>query len=139
MRSIRNNEIHGFPLTAQRQLLLGLMRDTGGHVDAKELYKRALSNGASVSLATVYRCLHLFKELGLVEEIWLGQTRCYYEIKQSAQHQHLVCRGCGKVIEFKSPLISTLTDKLQREKGFNITKAELHFEGYCQECQRKTH
>jgi Fur family ferric uptake transcriptional regulator len=138
MRSIRNKQIQGHPLTTQRRLLLSLMHDVGGHMDARELYQRALNNGATISLATVYRCLHLFKELGLVDEIWLGQTRCYYEIKQSTQHQHLVCRGCGKVIEFESPLISTLTDKLQREKGFNVTKAELHFEGYCQECQNKT-
>jgi Fur family ferric uptake transcriptional regulator len=138
MRSIRNKQIQGHPFTTQRRLLLSLMRHTGGHMDARELYQRALSNGASISLATVYRCLHLFKEIGLVDEIWLGQTRCYYEIKQSAQHQHLVCRSCGKVIEFESPLISKLTHKLQREKGFNVTRAELLFEGYCQQCQDKT-
>jgi Fur family ferric uptake transcriptional regulator len=137
MRSIRNNETQGHPLTSQRRLLLSLMRDTGGHMDAKELYQRALTNGASISLATVYRCLHLFKELGLVDEIWLGQTRCYYEIKKSARHQHLVCRSCGKVIEFESPLISKLAYKLQREKGFKVTKAELHLEGYCQQCRHK--
>ncbi len=137
MRSIRNYQTQGYPLTTQRRLLLNLMRNTGEHLDAKELYQRALKNGASISLATVYRCLHLFKELGLVDEIWLGQTRCYYEIKQSAQHQHLVCRSCGKVIEFKSPLIGKLADKLQREKSFNVTRAELHVEGYCQQCQDK--
>ena len=106
-------------------------------MDARELYQRALSNGVSISLATVYRCLHLFKELGLVDEIWLGQTRCYYEIKKSARHQHLVCRSCGKVTEFESPLISKLAYKLQREKGFKVTKAELHLEGYCQQCRHK--
>jgi Fur family ferric uptake transcriptional regulator len=135
MRSIRNYETQGHPLTAQRRLLLSLLRDSGRHMDARELYQRALSNGASVSMATVYRCLHFFKEMGLVDEIWLGQTRCYYEIKHSVQHQHLVCRGCGKVIEFNSPLISKLVNKLQREKGFNVTKASLHLEGYCQQCQ----
>ena len=138
MRSIRNKQSQAYPLTMQRRLLLSLMHHTGGHMDAKELYQHALSNGASISLATVYRCLHLFKELGLVDEIWLGQTRCYYEIKQSAEHQHLVCRSCGKVIEFESPLIRRLADKLQREKGFNVTRAELYLEGYCQQCQNKT-
>jgi len=138
MRSIRNNETQGHLLTSQRRLLLSLMRDTGEHMDARELYQRALTNGASISLATVYRCLHLFKELGLVDEIWLGQTRCYYEIKKSARHQHLVCRSCGKVIEFESPIISKLAYKLQREKGFKVTKAELRLEGYCQQCQHKT-
>ena len=138
MRSIRNIQGRSHSLTARRQLLLSLMHATGGHMDARELYQSALKNGTSISLATVYRCLHSLKEMGLVDEIWLGQTRCYYEIKQSPQHQHLVCRKCGKVIEFESPLIGRLANKLHREKGFNVTKAELHFEGYCQQCQEET-
>ena len=69
MRGIRNSdsEIDGHPLTVQRQLLLTLIRNAGGHIDAKELYRRASSQDESISLATVYRGLRLFKELGLVD------------------------------------------------------------------------
>ena len=139
MRTIRNtrNEIEGHPLTAQRWLLLNLIRHAGGHIDAKELYRRANSQDESISLATVYRGLRLFKELGLVEERRLGQACCYYEIKHSVEHQHLVCRGCGKVIEFDSPLIRKLVDKVQRQRGFDVTKTELYLEGYCQQCRQK--
>ena len=63
--------------------------------------------------------------------------RCYYEVKQASEHQHLVCQGCGKVIEFKSPLIRRLVDKVQHEHGFKVTKAELYLEGYCLECEEK--
>lgn len=125
-------------LTTQRRLLLNLVRDAGGHIDARELYRRASSQDERISLATVYRGLRLFKELGLVEERRLGQVRCYYEIKRSAEHQHLVCRSCGKVIDFESPLIGELVDKVQREHDFDITRAELCLEGYCQQCRDKT-
>ena len=139
MRNIRKttNQIQGHLLTAQRRLLLDLVRDAGRHIDAKELYRRASSKGESISLATVYRSLHLFKELGLVDERRLGQVGCYYEIKQPMEHQHLVCRGCGRVVEFDSPLIRKVVDKVQHEQGFNVTKAELHLEGYCQQCKEK--
>ena len=126
------------PLTAQRQLVLKLIRDARGHIDAKELYRRASSKNESISPATVYRSLSLFKQLGLVDERRLGKMRCYYEIKQTPEHQHLVCQGCGKVIEFESPLIRKLVDKVQREHGFNVTKAELYLEGYCEQCKEKT-
>jgi len=139
MRNIRNssNEIEGHPLTIQRRLLLNLVHDAGGHIDARELYRRANSQDESISLATVYRSLHLFKDLGLVEERRLGQVRCCYEIKRSVEHQHLVCRNCGKVIEFESHLIDRLVDKVQREHSFNVTRAELYLEGYCQQCREK--
>lgn len=137
MRTIRNTtkRIEGHPITTQRRLLLNLIRHAGGHIDAKELYRLASSQGKSVSLATVYRSLRLFKELGLVEQRQLGQLGCYYEIKKPIEHQHLVCRRCGKVIEFESPLIRQLAEDVQQEYGFNVTGTELYMEGYCPQCQ----
>lgn len=140
MRSIRNDvsdQIGGHPVTAQRRLLLSLIREAGGHIDAKEIYRRAISKDESISLATVYRSLRLFKELGLVDEIRLGELGCYYEIKQSVEHQHMVCKRCGKIMEFESSLIGNLLAKVQRECGFKVTKAELYLEGYCQDCMKK--
>lgn len=133
----KNNPIQGYPVTVQRRLLLELLRDTEGHVDAKELHRRASVKDESISTATVYRSLKLFRELGLVDEIRLGKVRCYYEIKRSPYHQHMVCRGCGKVIEFQNPLIGQLIEAVRREHKFNVTKAELYLEGYCPACEEK--
>ena len=132
-----DNLIQGHPLTNQRRLLLELLRDAEGHVDAKELYRRASAKDESISPATVYRTLNLFKELGLVDEMRLGSIRCYYEIKQSPEHQHLLCQGCGKVIEFQNPYFNKLIKAVQKEHGFKITKAELYLEGYCPECEEE--
>ncbi|MBW2311574.1 MAG: transcriptional repressor [Deltaproteobacteria bacterium] len=126
----------GRAVTSQRKLLLDILRKSGGHISAKELYSRASRRNESISLATVYRSLQLFKELDLVEERRLGQVFCTYEMKESAEHQHLVCRSCGKVIEFESPLIRRLVEALKHEHGFNLTKIELYMEGYCQECAK---
>lgn len=139
MRNIRKkqNEMKGRPLTSQRKLLLNLIKRAGGHISAKELYRRASRRNESISLATVYRTLQLFKEVGLVEERRLGQVYCHYEMKDSAEHQHLVCRSCGKVIEFKSPLIRKLVEVLKQEHGFNLIKVELYMEGYCRKCAKE--
>ena len=51
------------------------------------------------------------------------------------EHQHLICRACGKVVEFESPQIRKLVDKVQCEHGFIVTRAELYLEGYCQQCR----
>jgi Fur family ferric uptake transcriptional regulator len=141
MRMSRNrnqdNPIQGHPLTNKRRLLLELLHDTEDHVDAKELYRRASAIDESISPATVYRSLNLFRELGLVDEIRLGKIGCYYEIKRSPEHQHLVCRGCGKVIELQNPYFRKLIKAVRLEHGFNVTKAELYLEGYCSECEEK--
>ena len=137
MRSIRKKpkEMGGRAVTSQRQLLLSLLKKAGGHISAKELYRRASRKNESISLATIYRTLRLFKELGLIEERRLGQVICYYEIKAFAEHQHLVCSCCGNVIEFDSNLIRKIIEKVQRDYGFNVTKTELYMEGYCEQCK----
>ena len=125
-------------LTPHQRLLFDLICNAQQHIDAKELYKRASSKDNSLSLATVYRALRLFKEQGLVNERRLGQLRCCYEVKKSTDHHHLLCTGCGKVMEFESGLITRLLDEIQRRHGFKVTKAELYLEGHCQCCEEKT-
>jgi len=130
-------QMQGHFLTAQRRLLLKLIRNAEGHLDAKELYERARAKDESIGPATVYRNLNLFKELGLIDERRLDKARCYYEIKQSTDHQHLLCQGCGKVIEFQNTYFNKLVKAVEKEHCFKITKAELYLEGYCSECEDK--
>ncbi len=140
MRMIINRynkvKMRGYPQTKQRKLLLEIIRKTNRHIDAKELFELAVNKDSSISAATVYRSLKLFKELELIDEKRLGQSRCYYEIKHSPQHQHLVCSKCGKVVDFNCPL-SEIIKKVKHEKGFVVTKAEIFMEGYCLECSQE--
>jgi Fur family ferric uptake transcriptional regulator len=138
MRINRNQgEIKARPVTPQRSLLLSIMREAGKHLDAKEVYRRASERDPNISLATVYRNLRLFKEQGLIDERHLGQARCYYEMKRSREHQHLVCEACGQVIEFKSSLIRKLVAEVQRKNNFSVTKVELYLEGHCHKCKEE--
>lgn len=136
MTRIRNNDnpIKGHPLTNQRRLLLKLLRESEGHIGAKELFRRASASDDSISQATVYRTLKLFKELELIEEVMTDKICCLYELKQSPEHQHLICKGCGKIIEFQNPYFRKLIEAVQREHGFKIKKAQLYLEGCCPNC-----
>ena len=126
------------PVTAQRRLLLDLISKAKGHIDAKELYRLAINQDQSISLATVYRNLRYFKELGIIDDRHLGELRCYYEVKQDGEHQHLMCQGCGKIIEFDSPLLREILEIVQREHEFTVTKVELFLQGYCLRCGDET-
>jgi Fe2+ or Zn2+ uptake regulation protein len=141
MRMIRNrnyaHENFEYILTPQRQLILEAIRKSCGPIDAKELYRLVSKKDETISLATVYRSLSLFKQVGLIDEHRFGKTRCCYEITQSMEHQHILCKCCGKVIEFESPLITELIKQLQQEKNFYIEKVELCIQGTCSECLQK--
>lgn len=123
--------------TAQRELLLGLIRQTDGHVDATELYKRAREWRPRLSLSTVYRNLSLFKQLGIVDAHQFTDGRRYYEPKTRSHHQHLVCLGCGDVFEFHCPSAERLRTKISNDSGFDIIDTEVRLIGYCPKCHRQ--
>jgi Fur family ferric uptake transcriptional regulator len=135
MKINRNELATTRPDTSQRRLLWSIIQEAEKHLDAKELYRRAGERDASISLATVYRNLRLFKEQGLINERRLGQARCYYEMKRLGEHQHLVCESCGQVIEFESPLIRKLISEVERRSNFSVAKVEIYLEGYCHKCK----
>jgi len=123
--------------THQRRALLSLILKAAGHLDADELYRRAREQEPSISLSTVYRNLTLFKKLGLVEERHFGEEHHHYEAKGVRQHDHLVCLGCGQVVEFASPLVEELKREVEMKNRFRVADAEVRVIGYCARCRRK--
>ena len=126
----------GIRVTNQRALLLQIIRQGQGHLDADEVYQRARQKNPRLSLSTVYRTLQLFKKLGLVEEVHLDEAHHHYEAKSSAEHHHLVCLGCGKVIEFRYPLTRYIKRNVSEAEDFQIVSAEIRITGYCSKCRQ---
>lgn len=134
-RALVERALAGRRLTSQRALLLGLIRQTRGHLDADELHRLAKEKEPRLSLSTVYRNLRLFKGLGLVEELHFDEEHHHYEVKQTAEHYHLLCLGCGRIVEFESPLTGQLKEEVGLANDFTITSAAIHLAGYCAACR----
>lgn len=123
--------------TQQRQLLLKIIQQSEGHLDADEIYQQARQKLPSISLSTVYRSLQIFKELELIEEHQFHSMCRYYEAVPQTKHHHLVCLGCGRIFEFHCPSAGKLKSKISREEGFKVTDTEVRLEGYCPDCQQR--
>ena len=124
----------GLRMTNQRALILEIIRQ--GHLDADEVYRQARDKQPRLSLSTVYRTLRMLKELGLVDELHFEETHHHYEVKPSAEHHHLVCLGCGKIVEFKCSLSQRMRQDIARKKGFEVTGVEVNMTGYCSKCRQ---
>ncbi|UCD09342.1 MAG: transcriptional repressor [Dehalococcoidales bacterium] len=127
----------GLRNTSQRQSILDIIRRGQGHLDADEVYRRARKKQPRLSLSTVYRTLQTLKELGLVEEVHLDETHHHYEIKASSEHHHLICLGCGKVVEFECPMSTQMKEEVSRDKGFEVVDTEVRMTGYCPDCRKE--
>ena len=141
--SISNNDIRrtfntaGLRVTSQRALVLEVIHKGKGHLDADEIYRRAREKEPRLSLSTVYRNLQTLKKLGLVEEVHFDEEHHHYEVKPSTEHHHLVCLGCGRIIEFEYPLAHLVKRNVVEARDFDITGSEVRMTGYCPQCQQE--
>jgi len=116
-------------------LIHDVLQESDEHLDAESLYDRVKVCDGGIGLATVYRTLAVLKEMGLVEEHRLGEEHCHYEAVGDGPHYHFSCLGCGKVIEFDTPLVAQIQRELSERDGVSIIGTHLHLSGYCAECQ----
>lgn len=129
--------VSGLRMTNQRALILAIIRQRQGHLDADEVYRQAREKQPRLSLSTVYRNLHTLKKLGFVEELHFNEEHHHYEIRPSTEHHHLACLGCGQIVEFRYPLARLIKRNVTEAKDFEVTDTELRITGYCAECRQK--
>jgi len=82
--------------TRQRMALAAALIGDGQHrhVTAEDLFRAVRSNGAAVSLATVYNTLRLFSAAGLLREIPVDGSRCYWDTRLD-NHPHFFWEETG--------------------------------------------
>jgi len=125
----------GYRLTPQRELVLHAV-DELGHATPDEVLAKVREQSAGVNVSTVYRTLELLEELGLVRHTHLSDRAPTYHSKATPDHVHLVCRGCGVVIEAAPAEFDHLCAGLQQRHGFTPDLGHLTVFGSCAECAK---
>lgn len=131
-------ETIGQRMTAQRRLLLDIIRSANEHLDADGLYRQAKERDPRISLSTVYRNLSLLKDVGLIAERRLGEGHHHYEINVAPHHHHLVCVECGEVFEFESQFTEKMKAAVEEASQYAITNIEINMQGHCRDCLEKS-
>ncbi|MBM3565260.1 MAG: transcriptional repressor [Alphaproteobacteria bacterium] len=119
----------GMKMTGQRRVIARVLSDASDHPDVEEVHRRASAIDAKISIATVYRTVRLFEEAGIVEKHDFGDGRSRYEEVGGDHHDHLIDIQSGRVIEFQSPEIEALQDKIARQYGFRLVGHRLELYG----------
>ncbi|HEY41612.1 MAG TPA: transcriptional repressor [Dehalococcoidia bacterium] len=133
---------HGYKLTPQRRVVIHTLTSSPDHLTPAEIFEKVSKNHSGIGLVTIYRTLKLLVELGLICELHTGDNCPSYTAGTPRHHHHLICSGCGKVVDFAGANIienslSTLEARLSHESGFRIDDHLLEFTGLCQVCQER--
>jgi len=106
-------------LALARQLFTGADR----HVTAEQLHSESLSQGNSVSLATVYNTLHQFTAAGLLRELVVDAGRSYFDTNVSAHH-HLYFEDNGKLLDVSGEKV-TICDLPALPEGAEVSRIDI--------------
>ena len=127
----------GLRMTPARRAVLDEIFSHHEHIDADRLHAAMQRKGLTVSRATVYRNLDLLADCGLVRKYRLDRHRVLYEhIHAGMDHDHMVCRECGRVVEFVNRDMREKQEEICRAHGFDLQDLTVQVIGCCLPCKR---
>ena len=119
----------GLKMTGQRRVIARVLSEAEDHPDVEELYRRAVSLDARISVATVYRTVRLLEEKGILERRDFGGGRARYEATEDGDHYHLIDVDTGKVVEFEDAEHTALMHRIAARMGFDLVSHRLELFG----------
>ena len=123
-------------ITGPRQAILEVLRHQAHPLSNKEILAALPRN--ECDLATVYRSMHLLEKMEMVKRFDLGDGVARFELLgegDDGHHHHLVCTGCGRVVEIDECFTRELEEKIAARNGFKAVSHKLEFFGVCPRCQ----
>ncbi|MEK7379759.1 MAG: Fur family transcriptional regulator [Gemmatimonadota bacterium] len=126
------------PVTRQRLEVATALFHSPDHPSADRLQRDLAERGVGVGTATVYRTLDLLVESGLVREHDFGEGfRRFEPTSERSRHEHLVCRRCGRAVEFVNERLERMLEMIADEHRFLHRQHRVEIYGLCADCQRR--
>jgi Fur family peroxide stress response transcriptional regulator len=124
----------GIAATHQRQRVYQCAINSKDHPTPELIYKRVHEEFPFISLATVYKCLHTFIDVGLLKPASLhhGSLRVDPNL---LRHHHLVCKICGSMTDVAENQVVQPRFAGKLPRGFQMETIAVECIGTCADCQ----
>lgn len=128
----------GLKYTKQREIVLKILYHSDTHYTPEALYMEVKRREPSlnVGIATVYRTLNLLEESQMVTSLSFGTAGKKFELANKPHHDHLICKNCGKIVEFENSIIERQQALIAKEHKFKLTGHLMQLYGICEACNQ---
>lgn len=126
----------GVRVTPQRYAILEYLLTSLGHPTADEIYRALEDKFPNMSVATVYNNLRVFKEAGMIRELTYGDASSRFDANMT-EHYHIICRECGKIVDFEYPPLLQVEKEAEEKTGFRVETHRMELYGVCNSCQKE--
>jgi Fur family ferric uptake transcriptional regulator len=122
-------------MTPQRELIFRSFFEMNRHVSVDELYDRVRQQDTTIGYSTVWRNMKLICEVGLAEEVNVGDGVTRYDRVTDAPHGHLYCLTCRSLTEFDAGKVLDFLSTVAGEHGFSAEGFKVEIQGMCASCR----
>lgn len=130
---------NGYRPTPQRLIVLSIVAEGDGHMGVDQVFQQAKEAYRYMDIATVYRTLHLFRNLGVVTEVAIGD-RLHYELTDThGGHHHMVCRICNSAFNLSPHYLEEFRNTLTEKFDFEPDLEHFTISGVCARCRENDH
>jgi Fur family peroxide stress response transcriptional regulator len=103
--------------------------------ESEEVYARAKKKVPAISLATVYKNIHLFVESGVFREVSLHHGSVRVEMNRE-HHHHMVCLKCKGITDIGEKELGLVLTQDRLPTGFLVERYAVDAIGVCAKCQQ---
>lgn len=121
-------------LTPQRLAVYRYLMGTKKHPSAETIYKALQEDYPTMSLATVYKAINTLVDVGLIQEINVGEGNFRYDFN-AEPHPHIQCIKCGRVDDLEGYSLDSLNKEASKHTDYDILSNKVYFYGICPNCK----
>lgn len=128
----------GLRMTGQRKGVFEALFKQNGHFTAEQLLKDAQNLDDTVSRATVYRCLPLMVESGIIRKIDVGQENKFYALNGSSEtfKAQVICSDCDRIHDVDAPFMEWYGKTVSEKLGLEVKDQRLQVQAQCPEFRK---
>ncbi|MBM3707188.1 MAG: transcriptional repressor [Actinobacteria bacterium] len=117
----------------QRIKVLQYINENINHPTVDSIFNSLIKEIPTLSKATVYNTLELFKDANLAKVITIEDNETRYDSRVH-NHGHFKCESCGSIYDFEVDIDGLDVNSL---KYFKINEKNVYFKGICPKCLNK--
>lgn len=134
MSYITTLQKHHLKATPQRLEIVDILYKNG-HINIDNLYKLLQNKFPSLSLATIYKNIHLMCKKHFITEVKIPNQKSVYELTKD-EHSHAVCSKCDDIMDITLDT-SSILEQAKIISNFELNESSIVLNGLCPECLQK--
>lgn len=121
----------------QREYILSLIYKSKTHLSPEEIANALKKDNKDSSLSSVYRILQFLETYGFVTSIEADRSGKRYEIAAKEHHYHIICLGCGSIVEFIDDDIKSKQEQIAKSLKCQVVSDNFRLFVLCDKCINK--